>query len=110
MSIFESIGEPSDGPIGSFSLRGGPSDSEEPKEGADLSETKRDLAGTSWWITRNDEIIVHLKTQQKLVYFDLSGVRLLERDLSDFPNSQKLSFCLDEHDNVFLYDNENIYI
>lgn len=109
MSIFESKGEPSDGPIGSFSLRGGPSDSE-PQEGADLSEIKRDLSGTSWWITHNDEIIVHLKTQQKLVYFDLSGVRILERDLSDFPNSQKLSFCLDERENVLLYDNENIYI
>ena len=49
-------------------------------------------------------------SRKKLVYFNLDGEILLERDLADFPSSEKLSFCLDHHDNVFLYDNENIYI
>jgi len=103
--IFEAKGEQDDGPIGSFGLH---SDNNPAQE--HLGEVKRDAIKTSWYINSKNEIIVHLMAEQKLVYFSFSGEVLLERDLSDFPNPQKISFCLDNNDNVFFYDNENIYI
>lgn len=104
--MFEARGGDSDGPIGSFSLRPGKKPGQDE---SDQEEVERDIIRTNWFVNSRDEIIVHLMDEQKLVWFDFGGEVLFERDLSDFPNPLKLSFCLDNDESVFFYDNENIY-
>jgi hypothetical protein len=101
--IFQAKGSPEDGPYGSFSLY-------PHRKDFNLSDVKKDIVKTNWVINSKNEIIVHLMDDQKLVYFDLNGEVLIERDLSDFPKPQNLSFCLDQYENVFFFDNENIYV
>lgn len=107
--MFDAKGKPEDGPIGCFSFRKQQQAYKNDSDESDISEVKRNVMRTNWFVNSKNEILVHLLEEKKLITFDISGEILFERDLNDFPNALKLSFCLDHHENVFFYDNENIY-